>query len=162
MWYDPWGMGNHWFSINKWHEYCLKTTTYNPVRHIQLLTNLLIHFYMIAQVKTSHFCNFSLFKMHILLLYPSLVVKYVFLFIPPESLLLLTVGTILETYCIRCCIYYNDVIMGAMASQITRDQRKHQSSASLAFVRGIRRWTVNSPHKGPVTRKIFPSDDVII
>ena len=39
-------------------------------------------------------------------------------------------------------------------------QRKHQSSASLAFVRGIRRWPVNSPHKGPVTRKIFPFDDV--
>ena len=31
------------------------------------------------------------------------------------------------------------------------DQRKHQSSASLAFVRGIHRWPVNSPHKRPVT-----------
>ena len=53
--------------------------------------------------------------------------------------------------------------MGAMASQITSltivysivysggDHRKHQSSASLAFVRGIHRWPVNSPHKGPVT-----------
>ena len=36
------------------------------------------------------------------------------------------------------------------------DQRKHQSSASLAFVRGIHRSAVNSPHKGPVTRKMFP------
>ena len=35
------------------------------------------------------------------------------------------------------------------------DQRKHQSSASLAFVRGIHRWSVNSPQKGPVTRNIF-------
>ena len=63
--------------------------------------------------------------------------------------------------------HYCDVIMGAMASQITSlpisyltvysgaDQRKHQSSASLAFVRGIHRWPVNSPHKGPVTRKCF-------
>ena len=33
------------------------------------------------------------------------------------------------------------------------DQRKHQSSASLAFVRGIHRGAVNSPHKWPVTRK---------
>ena len=41
-------------------------------------------------------------------------------------------------------------------------QRKHKSSASLAFVRGIHRWPVNSPHKGPVTRKIFPFDDVIM
>ena len=37
------------------------------------------------------------------------------------------------------------------------DQRKHQSSASLAFVRGIHRWLVDSPHKGPVTQRIFPS-----
>ena len=70
--------------------------------------------------------------------------------------------------------HYNDVIMGAMASQITSltivystvysgaDQRKHQSSAWLAFVGGIRRGQVNSPHKGPVTRKIFPFDDVIM
>ena len=71
-------------------------------------------------------------------------------------------------------IHYNDVIMGAMASQITSltivystvysdaDQRKHQSSASLAFVRGIHRGPVNSPNKWPVTRKMFPFDDVIM
>ena len=70
--------------------------------------------------------------------------------------------------------HYSDVIMGTMASQITSltivystfysgaDQRKHQSSASLAFARGIHRWPVNSPHKGPVTRKMFPFDDVIM
>ena len=62
--------------------------------------------------------------------------------------------------------------MSAMASQITgvssvyltvcsADQRKNQSSTSLAFVRGIHRGPVNSPHKGPVTRKMFPIDDVI-
>ena len=42
------------------------------------------------------------------------------------------------------------------------DQRKHQSSASLAFVPGIHRWPVNSPHKEPVTRKMFPFPDVIM
>ena len=54
--------------------------------------------------------------------------------------------------------------MGAMASQITSltivysavysdaDQRKYQRSTS----------PVNSPHKGPVTRKMFPFDDVIM
>ena len=64
--------------------------------------------------------------------------------------------------------------MSTIASQITSptfvfstvysdaDQRKHQSSASLAFVRGIHRGPVNSPHKGPVTRKMFPFDDVIM
>ena len=60
--------------------------------------------------------------------------------------------------------HYNDVIMSAMASQYTsltvvystvysrRRSKKHQSFASLAFVRGIHRWSVNSPHKGPVKR----------
>ena len=42
------------------------------------------------------------------------------------------------------------------------DQIKHQSSASLAFVWGIHRSPVNSPHKWPVTRKMFPFDDVIM
>ena len=42
------------------------------------------------------------------------------------------------------------------------DQRKHQSSASLAFVWGIHLWPVNSPHKWPVTQKMFPFDDVIM
>ena len=70
--------------------------------------------------------------------------------------------------------HYDDVIIGAMASQITSftivystvysdaDQRKHQSSASLAFVRGIHRRPVNSQHKWPVTRKMFPFHDVIM
>ena len=70
--------------------------------------------------------------------------------------------------------HYGDVIMGAIASQITSltsvystvysdaDQIEHQSSASLAFVRGIHRGPVNSSHKCPVTRKMFPFDDVIM
>ena len=63
---------------------------------------------------------------------------------------------------------------GSMASQSTNltivnttvysgaDQRKHQSSASLAFVRGIHQSPVKSPHKRPVTRKMFPFDEVIM
>ena len=43
-----------------------------------------------------------------------------------------------------------------------RRAKKASSSASLAFVRGIHRSPLDSPHKGPVTRKIFPFDDVII
>ena len=70
--------------------------------------------------------------------------------------------------------HYGDVIMGTMASQITSltivystvysgaDQRKHQSSASLVFARGIHRGPVNSSHKWLVTRKMFPFDDVIV
>ena len=75
----------------------------------------------------------------------------------------------------KCAIpHYGDVIMSAMACQTTGvsiiystvssgvDQRKHQSSPSLAFVRGIHWWPVNSPQKGPVTQKMFPFDDVIL
>ena len=73
-----------------------------------------------------------------------------------------------------CDNHYSDVIMSPMAFQITgvsivcstvcsgADQRKHQSSASLTFVRGIHRWPMDSSHKGPVTRKMFPFDDVIM
>ena len=61
----------------------------------------------------------------------------------------------------RTLIHYTDVIMSMMTSQITSlmivystvysavHQRKHQSSASLAFLRGIHWWPVNSPHWGP-------------
>ena len=42
------------------------------------------------------------------------------------------------------------------------DQRKHKSFASLAFVRGIHRWLVDSPHKGPVVWKMFPFDTTIM
>ena len=70
--------------------------------------------------------------------------------------------------------HYGDVIMGAIASQITSltivystvysdtGQRKHQSSASLAFERGFLLGPVNSPHKWPVTRKMSLCDDVIM
>ena len=72
------------------------------------------------------------------------------------------------------CHHYSEVIMDTMASQITSlmivystiysgaDERQHQGSVSLAFVRGIHGWRVNSPHKGPVTWKMFPFDDVIM
>ena len=71
-------------------------------------------------------------------------------------------------------VHYSDVIMSGIASQITSltivystvysdaDQRKHPSSASLALVWGFHRGPVNSPHKWPVTRKMFPFDDVIM
>ena len=86
-----------------------------------------------------------------------------------------TVSKYIHYICMRVVyIHYNDVIMGAIASQIPSltivfstvyldtDQRKHQSSSSLAFVRGIHRRPVNSPQKWPVTRKMFPFDDVIM
>ena len=83
-------------------------------------------------------------------------------------------GMMFSKACESELMHYSDVIMGVMTSQITSvtivystvcwgaDQRKHQSFASLAFVRGIHRWPVNSPHKGPVMRKMFPFDDIIM
>ena len=74
----------------------------------------------------------------------------------------------------KVSFHYDDVIMTMLPSQITSltvvysivhsgvNQRKHQSSASLAFVREIHRRPVNFPHKWPVTRKMFPFDDVIM
>ena len=62
--------------------------------------------------------------------------------------------------------------MGTMASQITSltivyattysgtNQRKHQSSASLAFVQDIHRWLVSYLRKWPIMWKMFPFDDV--
>ena len=76
--------------------------------------------------------------------------------------------------CAFSCYYYSDVIMIPMVSQITgvstvcsavcsnEVQRNYHSSASLAFVRGIRRWPVYPPHKEPVTPKVFSFDDVIV
>ena len=70
--------------------------------------------------------------------------------------------------------HYGDAMMDAIASHVTSltivystvysdaDRRKHQSSASLTFVWGIHRGPVNSPHKWPVTRKMFSFDDVIM
>ena len=68
-------------------------------------------------------------------------------------------------------VHFSDVIMGGMASHITSLTivfsivfffRKHESSASLSFVQGFHRWLVNSPHKGPVTRKLLPCHDIIM
>ena len=77
-------------------------------------------------------------------------------------------------WCTQLDVNYHDVIMGAIASPITSltivysivysdvDQREQQSSVSPAFVRGIHQGPVNSPHKWPVMRKMFPFDDVIM
>ena len=71
-------------------------------------------------------------------------------------------------------IHYDDVIMSTMASQINSlsvvcstvylgaNKRKHQSSASLAFMRGIHWWPVNFLHSGPITRKMFLFDEVFV
>ena len=75
---------------------------------------------------------------------------------------------------IRLCCHYDDVIMTTIASQITSltvvystvysdaDQSKHQKLRVTGLCVGNSPGPVNSPHKGPVTRKMFPFDDVIM
>ena len=94
---------------------------------------------------------------------------------------LFVLGVIPLVMCTKRCIHtaYGAISllwrqMVVIASQITSlaiaystiysdvDQRKHQSSASLAFMRGIHRWPVNSQHKWPITRKMFPFDDLFM
>ena len=69
------------------------------------------------------------------------------------------------------CSHDSDVIMGlkSPASRLftqpfnqAQIKQKHQSSLSPVFLRGIHRWPVNSSHKWPVTRNVFPFDDVIM
>ena len=115
------------------------------------------------------FANLSLSSMSYNLISVSIIINLLLLSL---STLYLSLLSMLSPLILFLRYYYNGVIMSAVASQITgvsivystvcsdSDQRKHQSSASLAFVRGIRRWPVNSPHKWPVTRKIFPFNDV--
>ena len=64
-------------------------------------------------------------------------------------------------------VHYNDVIMSAMASQITASRLFIQPFIQAQMKEKIKlrvtgRSPVNSPHKGPVTRKMFPFDDVIM
>ena len=67
--------------------------------------------------------------------------------------------------------HYNHVIMSAMASQITSitivystvySMRKSKEISKPRVTGLCDRWLVNSPHKGPITRKMFPFDDVIM
>ena len=135
------------------------------------------------------FCGYS-FLINDTLSSIMLYIWWVF-YMPPRSCIITIdhfhlVTRSLRLYCFAELTYFklflfsnkfghcNDLTMSAMASQITSltivysavysgvDQRKRQSSASLASVRGIHRWPGNSLHKGQVTRKMFPFDDVIM
>ena len=98
---------------------------------------------------------------------------HIFYYIAPVFYRDLSAQAAMDTRVTRL-YHYNDVIMSAMASQITRltivsstvdtdaDHRKLQSSVSLAFVRGIHRWPVSSQHKRPATRNMLPFYDVIM
>ena len=128
-------------------------------------------------------CNTCISKFHLLINISLLFDDYIHKFITNIAFCHLTNNPcqiILHTHAYMIIVtsapnfHYDDVIMTRLASQITSltvvysivysgvNQRKHQSSASLAFVREIHRGPVNFPHKWPVTRKMFPFDDVIM
>ena len=133
---------------------------------------LLINYYeingWIMIISTNLSNNFAHYSMKYFVYYSILLV------ITKEQLQHITT----HVCCSRSAVFewqhYIDIIMSVMASQITSvsivystvcsgvDQRKYQSSASLVHVRGIHRWPVNSPLKGPVAREMFPFDDVIM
>ena len=161
-WQDRRALSNHVCAhsvIPMWHVVCLqhlarasseqsRSTTVLPINHViqipQCLSGFVNHDYLWA---------FNLTHCGLVTHYGDIV---------------------LGKHWLRWWFHYSDVIMGAMLSQITcgsivysticsgANQRKHQGPASLAFVRGIHRWPVNSPHKMTVTRKMFPFDDVIM
>ena len=146
-------------------QICLKCPAYQVLGQLKWIS---------CEVQTyTHICINSSIVGHFLLLHN----KEKSFLIDPEKVLSdlpYVYMMICTKYICICITHYSDVIMGAMASQITSvtivystvysgaGPRKHQSSSSLAFVRGIHRWPVNSPHKRPVTRKMFQFDDVII
>ena len=130
-----------------------------PTRCLSVITDSYLHYGLDIELGTAHVIAFlkGPCRAHILICLGSFVHWWKYTFWWKQSFM----------------IHYSDVTMGrwrlkSPASQlftqpyISADQRKHQSSSSLAFVRGIHRWPVNSPHKLPVTRKMFPFDDVIM
>ena len=151
---------------------------------------ILLHVYLETTIRleTFHFANFkNLFRTRIILNLDELIRSRYNVFSPFLLCTLEVIGflalwnfpcktTLNDESTISCICQrrrdYSDVIM--KASQITSvwvvystlcssaDQRKHQTSASLSFVGRIHRWPVNSLHKGPVTRKMLPFDDVIM
>ena len=177
---------------HRWYRslsYDRKRALYHRWRQNWLDTNLLfsaVHKYWQTQWKSVSFATLNSYCMRLTLTLKGycstvLIIVYNVIYSINYNCSFLFLS---ELYCTGCeavingkCFvvyHYSDVIIMAMASQITgvsivystvcsgANQRKHQSSASLAFVRGIHRWPVNSPHKGPVTRKMFPFDDVIM
>ena len=123
---------------------------------------VLLSMKMFFSVCLSHCCFFSIhismpsrfdycwsLELHKLNLYNTIMMGLPIIIIIPRNMLMFTL--IKDNNLPTSYRHYNDFIMSAMASQITSvsmvrstvcsgaDQRKHQSSASLAFVRGIHR-----------------------
>ena len=84
-----------------------------------------------------------------------------FLCCQPERTVAQTVNITMASWWAWWCLKSSAIRLFTQTFIQGADQRKHQSSMLLAFVRGIHQWQVNFPHKGPVTQKMFPFDDII-
>ena len=106
--------------------------------------------------------SFSGEKAPVLLINGSVITHYICYFLSQRLICFMYVFSAIHSSFIgerkfhsSLTIVYSTIYSGA-------EQRKYQTSTSLAFVGGIHQWPVNSPHKGPVTRKMSPFDDVIM
>ena len=168
IWFSYLWLDCHLFLTPRWKVQKDPLQSANETRNVYWITEPLRmkwFKYNFAETKyTTLSVQFSLMK-------PVWISKHQQLLIPWQRIYQLLLSCSHEK---KISNHYNDVIMSAMVAPITSltivystvnsgaDQRKHQSSVSLAFARGIHRWPMNSPHKGPVTRKILPFDDVIM
>ena len=139
----------------------------------QVYIYIYIYMYIIFPIRKARY--FNIISINIIINTPStLVLGWSGFFLKLTQISKSVLLSVQEVSLGMMGFHYDDVTMSGMASQITSlrivystvypgpDQRKHQSPASLAFVREIHRGPVNFPHKWPVTRKMFPFDDVIM
>ena len=109
----------------------------------------------------------QLYKPHIIIIIIIIAIFIIIIICLYDVMFFQCTSLSIHLYNELCITYCSEVIMSAMAYQITgvsivcstvcpgADQGKYQRSASLASVRGIHRWPADSPHKGSVTRKSF-------
>ena len=151
-------------TIMYWNEVrWIEPTTQNRVRHNSQTWFLIVEMYNWKCINLRFYYLITLLAISILFI--NFYIQNSF-YIAHESIYV-HIWTDITHTALRYISHYNNVIMSAMASQITSltivyssvysgaDQRKHQRSVSLAFVRGIHCWPMNSPRKEPVTRKSF-------
>ena len=140
------------------------------LRNVQHLLDIPAHAYKLNLGRHSHSGLPNLDQQHSELCYSVHINVFWYISFLSHFILL---GLCLDIF-MNDMLHYSDVIMDAIVSQITSltivystvysdaDQRKHQSSESLAFVRVIHSCQMNSPQKWPVTCKMFPFDGVIM
>ena len=140
------------------HRYVESMDVVRPVPHNDYNNHLVMLTVFMAEWSIG--CSFDFNKVTYCLKHNHAMLGSLF---PAKSLIFTSISVLVA--CVarssaRMVLHCSDVTMNAIASQVTgvwivcsvvcsgARQRKHQSSALLAFVRGIHRSRVDSPHKG--------------